>query len=521
MNTTIIPERDSCRGGAYSSRRKPQAQRRRAGWPVFFLLLLGAPSLRAQQTPPQQMRVPSSQQQNPDEHAHHHGDIKPVTPHYPQLGRMQSAATTPPITLDQLQSLAKTNNPTLRQAEAEIRAAEARRQQAGMYPNPTIGYTGDEIRGGSVGGGKQGFFIQQTIVTANKLKLSRDIFTQETKLATIEAEEQRMRVETAVKMAFIRVLAAQEMLDARRDLYNIAQDRAEAERHLFNTGQADETEVLDSEVDTQRMRIAARMQENTLREEWRSLCAVIGQPEMPLATVSGDLSENWPELNEEEAVNAIAKNSPAIQIADTAAIRAKAALLRSRREPIPDVNVRGGMEYNNELLEGLSYAKGWEGIAEVSEQIPFFNRNQGDIAAAAADNDRADHEKTRIALTLRDRAASAVDQYANARLMAAEFRDEMLPRAKKSYTLMVEKYGLMLASYPRVLDSQKKLFELQAEYIAALEGVWTNGIALQGYLLTDGLEAPARPGEMDRPIRETNIPMPERTMSPGEPMPHP
>jgi len=124
-------------------------------------------------------------------------------------------------------------------------------------------------------------------------------------------------------------------------------------------------------------------------------------------------------------------------------------------------------------------------------------------------------------LTLRDRAASAVDQYANARLMAAEFRDEMLPRAKKSYTLMVEKYGLMLASYPRVLDSQKKLFELQAEYIAALEGVWTNGLALQGYLLTDGLEAPARPGEMDRPIRETNVPMPERTMSPGEPMPRP
>ena len=44
----------------------------------------------------------------------------------------------------------------------------------------------------------------------------------------------------------------------------------------------------------------------------------------------------------------------------------------------------------------------------------------------------------------------------------------------------------------------------------------TNGIALQGYLLTDGLEAPARPGEVDRPVRETNVPMPERTVSPRE-----
>jgi outer membrane protein, heavy metal efflux system len=484
----------------------------------FLLVLLGiAPALHAQQQPPQTR----ASQQN-DEHAgHHHGDIKPVGPHYPQLGRMQSAATAPLLTLDQFQAIAKANNPTLRQAEAEIRAAEARHQQAGLYPNPTVGYTGDEIRGGSVGGGKQGFFVQQTIVTAGKLKLSRDVFAHETKLATIEAEEQRIRVETAVRMAFIRVLAAQEMLDGRSDLYNIAQDRAATERHLFNTGQADETEVLDAEVDTQRMRIAARMQENTLREEWRSLCAVIGQPEMPVATVAGDLSKDWPELNEEEAVNAITKDSPAVRIAETATIRAQAALARSRREQIPDITIRAGMEYNNELLDTLPYAKGWEGIAEASVQIPFFNRNQGDIAAARADLDRADHEKTRIALTLRDRAASAVDQYANARLMAVEFRDEMLPRAKKSYTLMVEKYGLMLASYPRVLESQKKLFELQAEYIAALEGVWTNGIALQGYLLTDGLEAPARPGEMDRPIRETNVPMPERTMSPGEPMPRP
>ena len=77
--------------------------------------------------------------------------------------------------------------------------------------------------------------------------------------------------------------------------------------------------------------------------------------------------------------------------------------------------------------------------------------------------------------------------------MAVEYRDEILPHAKKAYSLLVDKYGQMLASYPRVLESQRKLYELQIEYIAALEGVWTNGLALQGYLLTDGLEAPAAP----------------------------
>jgi outer membrane protein, heavy metal efflux system len=452
---------------------------------------------------------------------HHRMQIAAVKPEYPRMGRSQERAKGALVTLEQAEKIAGESNPTLRQAEAEIRAAKARQQQSGLYPNPTVAYTGDEIRGGSVGGGKQGFFVQQTVVTGGKLGLSREVFGKEVKLAEIEAEEQKMRVQSAVKMAFLRALSAQELLDARRDIAAIAQDAAETQRRLMNTGQADETEVLEAEVEAQRMRMSARMQENTLREEWRSLAAVIGRPDLPLATLAGDLEKGWPEVNEEEAVETIAKESPAVRIADVAEARAQTVLGRARREAIPDVQVRGGMEYNNELLGSAPFAKGWEGIAEVAVQIPLFNRNQGNVTAALADIERAGQEKKRISLTLRERAASAVDQYANARLMAMEYRDEMLPLAKKTYGLMVEKYGQMLASYPRVLDAQRKLYELQMEYIAALEGVWTNGIALQGYLLTDGLEAPARPGEVDRPIRETNVPMPERTMSPRESMRNP
>ena len=458
----------------------------------------------------------AQEMQMPQQVQHHQMNIPVVKPEYPRMGRAQENVKGALITLEQVQKIANESNPTLRQAEAEIRAAKARQQQSGLYPNPTVAYTGDEIRGGSVGGGKQGFFVQQTVVTGGKLSLSREVFGKDVKLAEIEAEEQKMRVQSAVKMAFLRVLAAQELLNARRDMATIAQDGVETQRRLMNTGQADETEVLEAEVEVQRMRLTARMQDNTLREEWRSLAAVIGQPDLPLTTVAGDLEKGWPEVNEEETVEAIAKESPGVRIADVAEARAQTVLGRARREAIPDVQVRAGMEYNHELLGSVPFAKGWEGIAEVAVQIPLFNRNQGNVTAAQADIERAGQEKKRIALTLRERAASAVDQYANARLMASQYRDEMLPLAKKAYGLMVEKYGQMLASYPRVLDARRKLYELQIEYIAALESVWTNGIALQGYLLTDGLEAPARPGEVDRPIRETNVPMPERTMSPAD-----
>jgi cobalt-zinc-cadmium efflux system outer membrane protein len=204
-----------------------------------------------------------------------------------------------------------------------------------------------------------------------------------------------------------------------------------------------------------------------------------------------------------------------VRIADADAARAAATLARAKREPIPDLQLRGGLEYNNEPLGSVPFATGWEGVAEVGVQLPIFNRNQGNVAGASASLDRANLEKQRIALTLRDRAAAAMDRYASAKLMALEYRDELLPRAKKAYTLMVEKYGQMLAANPHVLESQRKLFALHAEYIATLENVWTLGIALQGFLLTDGLEAPARPSEVDQLIRETNLPVPERLTSPG------
>jgi cobalt-zinc-cadmium efflux system outer membrane protein len=477
---------------------------------VFLLALLLAPSpaLAAQDSSMPGMQMPQQQ--------HTHSASQANQLEFPRLGRAQANSTGAIFTLNNALQTASEKNPTFRQAEAGIKAARSLAQQAGLYPNPIIGYSGDEIRGGEIHGGKQGFFVEQTIVTAGKLSRARDVMNKNVKLAEIEAEEQKTRVETAVKMAFYRVLAAQEMADSRADLAGIAEQVVESERHLQNTGQADETEVLAAEVEAERMKLSARMKENTLREEWRSFAAVMGQPDLPLQTVGGDLDHGWPALDELHAVENVATQSPAVRIASAAGEHAEAELARANREKIPDIRARAGLEYNHEILNGAPLATGWQGNAELAVELPLFNRNQGNIAAARADITRAEAEKQRVALTLRERAASVVDEYANARLMVERYRDNILPLAKKAYTLMSDRHGEMLASLPRVLESKRKLYELQSEYIGALESVWTTGLALQGYLLTDGLEAPSRPVEMDRTIRETNVPMPERTRSPGE-----
>ena len=57
------------------------------------------------------------------------GESKVIKPEYPRLGRAQERAQEQLVTLEQVQKIAGESNPTLRQAEAEIRAAKARQKK--------------------------------------------------------------------------------------------------------------------------------------------------------------------------------------------------------------------------------------------------------------------------------------------------------------------------------------------------------------------------------------------------------
>src|SRR5215472_19253555 len=58
------------------------------------------------------------------------------------------------LRLEQLEQIALANNPTVAQVQANLRVAAGLARQAGLHPNPTVGYYGDEVRGGYTGGGK-------------------------------------------------------------------------------------------------------------------------------------------------------------------------------------------------------------------------------------------------------------------------------------------------------------------------------------------------------------------------------
>jgi cobalt-zinc-cadmium efflux system outer membrane protein len=420
-------------------------------------------------------------------------------------GRAQTPASEQKtITLEELQQMALQNNPTFKQSAANIQAAEGRKRQSGSYPNPTVGYQGEQIRGGSFHGGEQGFFLQQDIVLGGKLGLNRKIFDQELKQAETEAEEQKLRVVTNVQISYTQAVAAQETLELRRNLLKLADDAVETSHQLANVGQADAPDVLESEVESQQAQLAVTMAEQNQQRVWKALAAVVGNPRLPLMKLEGKL-EDTPPVNADELVEKIVNESPAVRIAELGVKRAEAALARAKREPIPDLQLRGGMQQNGELLAN-GRSVGLQGFADVGLRIPIFDRNQGNIAAAKADAERARREVERVKLVLRERTASVVQNYVFSQTAVDRYKNQMIPRAQKAYEMYTKKYQEMAVAYPQVLIAQRTLMQLEVSYTTALETFATSSLSLQSYLLTDGLEAPSQPGGIDQPVREINIP---------------
>src|SRR5713226_1728483 len=420
-------------------------------------------------------------------------------------GRAQTPASEQKtITLEELQQIALQHNPTFKQSAANIQAAEGRKKQSGLYPDPTVGYQGEQIRGGSFHGGEQGFFVQQDIVMGGKLGLNRKIFDQELKQAQTEGEEQKLRVVTNVRVSYIQALAAQQTLELRQNLSKLADDAVETSHQLANVGQADAPDVLESEVEAQQAQLAVTLAERNQQRVWKALAAVVGNPQLPLMKLEGKLEDTSP-VNADELVEKIVNESPAVRIAELGVKRAEAALARAKREPIPDLQLRGGLQQNGELSSD-GRAVGLQGFADVGVRIPIFDRNQGNIATAKADAERAKREVERVKLVLRERAASVVQNYTFSQTAVDRYKNQMIPRAQKAYEMYTKKYQEMAAAYSQVLIAQRTLMQLEVSYITALENFATSSLSLQSYLLTDGLEAPSQPGGIDRPVREVNMP---------------
>src|SRR3984893_1822026 len=410
-----------------------------------------------------------------------------------QAQQSDHAASQGGMRLEELEQMALANNPTVAQVQATLRIAAGLARQAGLYPNPTVGYYGDEIRGGYLGGGKQGAFISQTIVTGGKLRAARRVAELLTQEAETAGEVQRLRILNNVRTMFYQVLADQRLVEVRQNLAKLAADATQTSYQLANVGQADRPDVLQAEVEQKQMNVSLRIAEQNLRSSWRTLAAVIGKPDLPQARVEGDL-EAFPDLNYEEWLATTLKDSPEVKLAQQSIERAEASLAQAKKAPIPDMQLYGNLSQNNmPLVETSPRITGVQGGVQIGVQLPVFNRNKGNIAAAKAEIESARQELVRLKLRIARDVANLFRDYDSARATVQQYKTEMLPRAEQAYKLYQADYQKMAAAYPQTLISQRTLFQLEVDYVQALEIAWQSALGIRGFGLMDGLSQPISP----------------------------
>ncbi len=393
--------------------------------------------------------------------------------------------TQAPLRLEDLERMALERNPTLAQAISAVRAAEGRRLQAGLYPNPTVGYTGEEISAIDPARHSQHYlFVEQRIVTAGKLTLGRGVAAQEQAQAAAGQEAQRRLVLNNVRLLFYETLGAQRALELRRELERLAQEAVGTSEQLYNVGQADRPDVLEAEVEAQRAALEAVRAANDLERSWQVLAAEVGEPDLRRAPLAGDLEEGIPRLDQEAMLATLLRESPEVAMAKARLERAEEALRLARALPVPDVLLSGGFGYNIEADEPEAFLK-------VGLPLPLFDRNQGNIAAARAELDGARQEVRRLELALRARLAAAFTTYQSALQAVGRYRTGILPRAREAYELYLSRYRQMAAAYPQVLIAQRSQAQAAVAYVGSLVELWRSVVAIQGLLLTGGPDVAA------------------------------
>ena len=399
----------------------------------------------------------------------------------PELLPSASATARPnaPLTLAELEGIAFQNNPTLAAATARIQAARGRQVQAGLYPNPVVGFHATEI--GNLGtAGQQGGFISQRFITGGKLQLDQAIAGKKIDEAHFRFHAQEQRVLSDVRVRFYDVLVAQRQLELTKELVRIGDNLEKATDRLLEARLGTENDRLQAQIRAEESHILHDNARNQHAEASRRLAAVIGLPMMQTTPLGGDLNDDLRSFDWDECYAMVQSNNPELMAAQARVHSASIAIQRARREPIPNVDLSVSVRHHNVTQNNVANV-------QVGIPIPIFNKNQGNIRSAKAKQMVANNEVKRIELDLQDRLAVAYRRYANARQQTERYSQRMVPKAKKSLELVTAGYEKGQVKYLTLLTAQQTYLQVNLSYLASLRELRVSSAVIEGQLLGGSL----------------------------------
>ena len=387
------------------------------------------------------------------------------------------------LTLELLEQMALGSNPSVGRAAALVQAARGAALQAGLGPNPSVGYEGQQLGSGGVAE-QHGVLFSQEVVRGGKLQLSRAVADRERMRLEQELAAQELKVLTDVRIAYYQVLLAERQIELAEELGRISEEGSTTVDKLFGANEVGKADVLQAQLEVENARILVTNARNRYESSWRSLTAVAGNPTLAPQHLEGDAEAPTRDFNYEDTLSRVLSLSPELASKSLEVERARVAVQRARVEPVSNVSFQGLVNWQDNGIGGKP-----DGGLAVSIPLPIFNRNQGGIARAEHELIAARQGLSTAELNVQSRLAQVFEQLQNARNQVNRYRTTILPAAQESLDLTRRVYTSGETNYTALLTAQRTYSQTNLNYFDALRQLRIAEVQIDGLLLSGSLSS--------------------------------
>lgn len=385
------------------------------------------------------------------------------------------------LTLAEIEQIALTRNPAISAAHAASSKAAGLFKQVGVRPNPTVGYFGSQIA--DQGTDQHGVFVEQEFVRGNKLRLNREVLRHTAAAQRWEAEVQRHRVLTDVRVRFYEASAAQRQLTATDEFVEVASRGVKIAADRLEAEEGSKVDLLQAKTLLSEINLVRQQTYASYRGAWQELAAIAGMPDSQPIQLTDTFAASSNTRDWASTYAELLSQSPEIARANELICEKLAYLNRQKVQATPNITAQFGAGYDNATDSGLINL-------QIGAPIPVFNKNCGNISAAYADYTRAVANLDRIELAIRSRLARVAQEYESSMAAVQRYQQEILPQTKESLTLSESAYVAGELEFLQVLVIRQRYFDSMIAYIQSQGQLAQANAKIDGLLLTGGLDVP-------------------------------
>jgi cobalt-zinc-cadmium efflux system outer membrane protein len=377
-------------------------------------------------------------------------------------------APTGTLTLEQALGAALLRNPSLAAFSYDVRAAEARVLQARVLPNPEL-----EVEVGEYDRDGAGFDSAETAIAFGQLfelggkrRWRTRMAEAEGELAGWDYESKRLDVFTDTAQRFTAVIAAQERLALAGSAVQLAEKTSTAVGERVKAGKEPPLQASKSEAELEMARMEALGAENGLRVTRQRLAAMWGAERAEFKGVEGHLHTVLGPIPSLDSLRSRLSLNPELARWDAELRLRHAALSSEKAARVPDITAAIGFQrYEEDGTDSLAFGVGLP--------LPLFDRNQGNIAAAAHEISKAEAERSAAALALAAELAELHAGLTTSHQRVEALRGKVVPAMEQAFGAAHEGYTQGKFGFLDMLDAQRGLFEAKGALVDALSDYHT------------------------------------------------